>query len=172
MQKDWLSFDEQLELLAGRGMCIEDECTAVQVLSCVSYYRLSGYFRYWQKDPEYGDNNFIPGTSFSRIYQLYVAERALPLRVKIYWPRVKSSYEHGSLTTTEHVSVPLELLLGALASRLRHPRKSLVSMTGFCPTLAAVQMLLLRTTATQTKKVRCIYPRPMTGCRYGSQWRY
>ncbi len=45
MQKDWLSFDEQLELLAGRGMCIEDECTAVQVLSCVSYYRLSGYFR-------------------------------------------------------------------------------------------------------------------------------
>lgn len=77
MQKDWLSFDDQLELLAGRGMCIEDECTAVQVLSCVSYYRLSGYFRYWQKDPEYGDNNFIPGTSFSRIYQLYVAERAL-----------------------------------------------------------------------------------------------
>ena len=95
-----------------------------------------------------------------------------PLRVKIYWPRVKSSYERGSLTTTEHVSVPLELLLGALASRLRHPRKSLVSMTGFCPTLAAVQMLLLRTTATKTKKVRCIYPRPMTGCRYGSQWRY
>ena len=77
MQKDWLSFDEQLELLAGRGMRIEDERSAVQVLSCVSYYRLSGYFRYWQKDPEYGDNNFIPGTSFSRIYQLYVAERAL-----------------------------------------------------------------------------------------------
>ena len=25
MQKDWLSFDDQLELLAGRGMCIEDE---------------------------------------------------------------------------------------------------------------------------------------------------
>lgn len=31
MQKDWLSFDEQLELLARRGMRIEDECTAVQV---------------------------------------------------------------------------------------------------------------------------------------------
>lgn len=51
MQKDWLSFDEQLELLARRGMRIEDECTAVQVLSRVSYYRFSGYFRYWQKDP-------------------------------------------------------------------------------------------------------------------------
>ena len=45
MQKDWLSFDEQLELLAHRGMRIEDECTAVQVLSRVSYYRFSGYFR-------------------------------------------------------------------------------------------------------------------------------
>ena len=77
MQKDWLSFDEQLELLARRGMRIEDECTAVQILSRVSYYRFSGYFRYWQKDPEYGDNNFIPGTSFSRTYQLYVVERAL-----------------------------------------------------------------------------------------------
>ena len=54
MQKDWLSFDEQLELLTRRGMRIEDERSAVQVLSCVSYYRLSGYFRYWQKDPEYG----------------------------------------------------------------------------------------------------------------------
>lgn len=77
MQKDWLSFDEQLELLTRRGMRIEDECAAVQVLSRVSYYRLSGYFRYWQKDPEYGDNNFIPGTSFNTIYQLYVAERTL-----------------------------------------------------------------------------------------------
>ena len=77
MQKNWLSYDEQLDLLTRRGMWIEDESAAARVLSCVSYYRLSGYFRYWQKDPEYGDNNFIPGTSFNTIYQLYVAERAL-----------------------------------------------------------------------------------------------
>jgi putative uncharacterized protein (fragment) len=55
-------------------MRIEDESAAAQVLSCVSYYRLSGYFRYWQKDPDYGDDNFIMGTSFSRIYSLYEAE--------------------------------------------------------------------------------------------------
>ena len=56
MQKNWLSYDEQLDLLARRGMRIEDESAAAQVLSCVSYYRLSGYFRYWQKDPDYGDD--------------------------------------------------------------------------------------------------------------------
>ena len=54
-------------------MRIEDESAAAQVLSCVSYYRLSGYFRYWQKDPDYGDDDFIMGTSFSRIYSLYEA---------------------------------------------------------------------------------------------------
>ena len=77
MQKNWLSYDDQLELLTRRGMRIEDERAAIRILSCVSYYRLSGYFRYWQKDPTYGDNDFISGTSFSRIYQLYEAEREL-----------------------------------------------------------------------------------------------
>lgn len=133
MQKDWLSFDEQLELLARRGMRIEDECTAVQVLSRVSYYRFSGYFRYWQKDPGYGDNNFIPPALIQFINCMWRSGHS-PLPVKIYWPRVKSSYERGSLTTTEHVSVPLELLLGALASLVRPPRKSLMSMNGSYPT--------------------------------------
>ena len=58
MQKNWLSYDEQLDLLTRRGMWIEDERAAARVLSCVSYYRLSGYFRYWQKDPDYGDDDF------------------------------------------------------------------------------------------------------------------
>ena len=88
MQKNWLSYDEQLDLLTRRGMWIEDESAAARVLSCVSYYRLSGYFRYWQKDPDYGDDDFIMGTSFSRIYSLYEAEQELAdackgLRVKM-----------------------------------------------------------------------------------------
>lgn len=77
MQKNWLSYEEQLDLLARRGMRIEDESAAARVLSCVSYYRLSGYFRYWQKDPDYGDDEFITGTSFSRLYSLYEAEQKL-----------------------------------------------------------------------------------------------
>ena len=46
IDKKWLSYDEQLGLLSQRGMLIEDPMYASKVLSCVSYYRLSGYFRY------------------------------------------------------------------------------------------------------------------------------
>lgn len=77
IDKKWLSYDEQLELLSQRGMLIEDPTYASEVLSCVSYYRLSGYFRYWQKDPDYGDDTFIEGTSFNRIFRLYQAEANL-----------------------------------------------------------------------------------------------
>ena len=95
-----------------------------------------------------------------------------PLPVKIYWPRVKSSYERGSLTTTGPMLDPLELLLGALASPVRHPTKSHMSMSGFYPTLIAVRMPSLRTTATTSRKAQRTCPRPMTGCRYGSQLRF
>lgn len=77
IDKKWLSYDEQLGLLSQRGMLIEDPMYASKVLSCVSYYRLSGYFRYWQKDPDYGDDTFIEGTSFNRIFRLYQAEANL-----------------------------------------------------------------------------------------------
>ena len=38
-----LSIKEQIELLKSRGLIIQDEGFAEEVLSCVSYYRLSGY---------------------------------------------------------------------------------------------------------------------------------
>lgn len=77
IDKKWLSYGDQLELLVRRGMRIEDQSRAEKLLSYVSYYRLSGYFQYWQKDPSYGDDSFIDGTSFERIYGLYEAERKL-----------------------------------------------------------------------------------------------
>ena len=95
-----------------------------------------------------------------------------PLPVKIYWPRVKSSYERGSPTTTGPMLDPLELLLGVLASLVRQPKKSHMSMSGFYPTLIAVRMPSLRTTATTSRKAQRTCPRPMTGCRYGSQLRF
>ena len=36
-------------------MLIEDEVEAAAILSRVNYYRLSGYFRYWQVDPDHQD---------------------------------------------------------------------------------------------------------------------
>ena len=99
IDKKWLSYDEQLGLLSQRGMLIEDPMYASKVLSCVSYYRLSGYFRYWQKDPDYGDDTFIEGTSFNRIFRLYQAEANL---ANICWQRVSLSLGHDLLITMEN----------------------------------------------------------------------
>lgn len=77
MTKHWLSYDDQVALLNQRGMHIEDDQAAAEFLSRVSYYRLSGYFRHWQRDPQHGDNRFIEGTSFEKIRDLYEAEQKL-----------------------------------------------------------------------------------------------
>ena len=72
-----LTYEEQLELLKQRGMCFTNEGEALAVLSRVNYYRLSGYFRYWQMDPDHQRNSFIDGTTFEKVYQLYEMERLL-----------------------------------------------------------------------------------------------
>lgn len=72
-----LTYGEQLDLLKRRGMLIEDEVEAAAILSRVNYYRLSGYFRYWQIDPDHQDDSFIDGTSFDAVYRLYEMERLL-----------------------------------------------------------------------------------------------
>lgn len=77
MPKDWLSYEQQIELLAQRGMRITDPTDAAQFLSQVNYYRFSGYFRHWQRDPAQGDNRFFEGTTFEKIRDLYESEQEL-----------------------------------------------------------------------------------------------
>uniref|UniRef100_UPI00300D5C68 Abi family protein n=1 Tax=Stomatohabitans albus TaxID=3110766 RepID=UPI00300D5C68 len=77
MNKQRLSYEEQATLLSKRGLVIDDVEDAVQFLSQVNYYRFSGYFRYWQRDPTHGDNQFIDGASFNVIRDLYLAEQNL-----------------------------------------------------------------------------------------------
>ena len=101
--KQWHTYEQQLSLLVDRGLCIQNEKVALEFLSRVNYYRLSGYFRYWQRDPVRNDNRFIPGTSFEKIKQLYEAEEQLvvkcndilhPLEVLL---RTRFAYSYGHL---------------------------------------------------------------------------
>ena len=48
MGKRWCSFDEQVALLAERGLRIRDPEAAKRLLKQVGYYRLSEYLRYWK----------------------------------------------------------------------------------------------------------------------------
>ena len=59
MPKNWLSYDQQVDLLSQRGMRVDDNVAASEFLSRVNYYRFSGYFRHWQHDPAKGDNRFF-----------------------------------------------------------------------------------------------------------------
>lgn len=77
MDKHWLSYEEQVELLQDRGLTITDSTSAIEFLSRANYYRLSGYFRYWQLDPAAGNNHFIEGSSFGTIQHLYESEQQL-----------------------------------------------------------------------------------------------
>ena len=77
MDKCWLSYEQQVALLQERGMTISDTASAAEFLARVSYYRLSGYFRYWQIDPTGGNNRFIEGSSFDIVRNLYETEQNL-----------------------------------------------------------------------------------------------
>ena len=70
------TFEEQADLLIGRGLIAERE-KLIRKLQNVNYYRLSGYlFPY--KDM---DENFIEGTDFSKIWKFYNFDRKLRLLV-------------------------------------------------------------------------------------------
>lgn len=77
------TLDEMIALMESRGLVIGDRERMRRLLFDANYYRLSGYFRAFQKDPARGDNGFTPGTSdedFLEPYRLDGELRSLILR--------------------------------------------------------------------------------------------
>ena len=76
-EKSRLSFDGQAGLLVERELTIRDleDCTAF--LRRVNYYRFSGYARYFQLNPAYGDNKFHPSADFAEIRSIYELDQEL-----------------------------------------------------------------------------------------------
>ena len=102
-QKPALTFSEQFELLKSRGLIVNDESHALSQLSSISYYRLSAYLYPLRVRDEQGDvgNNFIAGTSFDQVIDLYEFDRHLRLlvidaieRIEVYM-RTLISYHLG-----------------------------------------------------------------------------
>lgn len=79
--------DNQIKLLRKRGLEIHDEDFARNFLSRVSYYRLSSYFIPFETPFDSTENklerchNFIEGSSFEDIYQLYIFDKNLRLHL-------------------------------------------------------------------------------------------
>lgn len=71
--KPYLSYADQVALLRSRGMLIDDEVWAEEVLATHNYYRLSGYW-YSARSLESPKNSsvyFKPGTSLALCVALY-----------------------------------------------------------------------------------------------------
>lgn len=89
MAKPPHSIEEQIELLVARGLPIplaphstDEEGEAeysktVRFLVDNNYYRLSGYWRYFQVAPGRGDNRFSAGATFSHIKSTYTFDNEL-----------------------------------------------------------------------------------------------
>jgi abortive infection bacteriophage resistance protein len=70
--KAFRSYEEQGDLLAGRGMVIGDRVKAVATLRRVNYYRLSGYwYPFRQQVSGTRVDDFYPGTKLDDVVALY-----------------------------------------------------------------------------------------------------
>lgn len=69
--KDPKNFDEQIKILKGRGLLINDEEYAKLILSNVNYYRFTAYLLTYRKE----DDSYIEGTTFETISGIYGFDR-------------------------------------------------------------------------------------------------
>lgn len=72
--KPSLTWFGQTELLISRGLIVHDKAECSAFLKANNYYRFSGYFRYFQKAPQYGDNSFESDVNFDDIRAIYDAD--------------------------------------------------------------------------------------------------
>jgi abortive infection bacteriophage resistance protein len=92
------TYTEQLEKLRNRGCQITDAAFCEKILSQINYYRLSAYFLPFKNS---SNGNYLPGTDFNAIYQIYEFDRKLRNllfsaieEVEIFF-RARISYYHA-----------------------------------------------------------------------------
>lgn len=87
--KATLSWGQQVDLLVRRELEISDPAEVQDFLKAENYYRFSGYARYFQREPHYGDDRFHPGTTFEEIRAIYDADEQVRSRLTSQLTRVE-----------------------------------------------------------------------------------
>ncbi|MGH3435107.1 MAG: Abi family protein [Sciscionella sp.] len=119
--KAYKTYAQQVEILAGRGMDMGDQESAVATLRRVNYYRLSGYWYPFRKQTPVGrQDDFYAGTRFSDVVALYEFDARLraaafaalvPVELAI---RALLGHELGRVDPCAHLDPSL---LGPMARR-------------------------------------------------------
>lgn len=72
-RKIFKSLDEQIDILKYKGLTIEDETFAKEILFRENYFFISGYRHLFMRS--YNDKEFIPGTTFDELYSVFLFDR-------------------------------------------------------------------------------------------------
>lgn len=107
--KPWLSFEGQADLFINERGLIANRTDLISHLSDVGYYRLSGYWHIFKRQPVASadgekDERFLEGTTFEQIWKLYTFDRQFRLvvldaieRVEVYF-RTQLAYRLAEAT--------------------------------------------------------------------------
>ena len=74
MEKLFKTLDEQLEILKGKGLIIEDEQQASEILLRENYFFINGYRILLMNS--YADKTFVVGSTFRELYSIFLFDRS------------------------------------------------------------------------------------------------
>ena len=74
-EKTFKSLDEQIEILRGKGLTIEDVDFAKEILLRENYFFLTGYRFLFMRS--LADRRFLPGTTFEELYAMFIFDRQI-----------------------------------------------------------------------------------------------
>jgi abortive infection bacteriophage resistance protein len=74
-KKVFKSLDEQIEILKSKGLIIEDETAAKEILFRENYFFISGYRHLFMRS--YKEREFIKGTTFEELYSVFLFDRKI-----------------------------------------------------------------------------------------------
>lgn len=74
LEKQFKTLDEQIEIFKHKGLVIEDEKYAKEVLLRENYFFLNGYRHLFYKSET--EKAFIPGTTFEELYSMFLFDRS------------------------------------------------------------------------------------------------
>ncbi|MFA9398046.1 MAG: Abi family protein [Clostridiaceae bacterium] len=108
--KEPKSFDEQIDILKGRGLVITSVKEAKFILSNLNYYRFTAYLLPFKKD----DNTYVNGVTFEKIYSIYMFDRELRILLMDILGSIEISFR-------TYIAYTLAMTYGALGyTRAEH----------------------------------------------------
>lgn len=119
--KPALSLEDQIALLKARGLQVDDDAVARRYLEYISYYRLSGYTRYFTRNDDDRREQFRDDSSFSDVVALYVFDRRIRNLLSEAFERIEIAVKGSLAYQGSIISGPFWITDPANFDSGRHP---------------------------------------------------